>query len=182
MKEYILEVKKIIPQTFCKKIISYFDNNYNDAGTVGSGVNKNIRNCLTRSLLETKSLGEKICLNAVKEKIFHCVDHYKNKHDIDIDKISQLDILRYDANEFKAGYDFHKDFGHKVTERHLSISICLNHEYKGGEFVFKLKDGSHLTIPQNVGDAVIFPSNFMFPHQVNKITQGTRYALIGWVI
>ena len=35
MKEYILEIKKLIPQTFCKKIISYFDNDYEDARTVG---------------------------------------------------------------------------------------------------------------------------------------------------
>ena len=181
MKEYILEVKKIIPQVICKKIISYFDNNYRDAETTGSGINKNIRNCLTRSLLEPKSLGEKICLNAVEEKIFDCVKHYKSQYDVDIEKISQLDILRYDANEFKAGYDFHQDFGSKVTERHLSISICLNNEYEGGEFVFNIPEGYH-TIPQNVGDAVIFPSNFMFPHQVNKVTKGTRYALIGWVI
>tara|TARA_S200002703_G_scaffold120677_1_gene106510 strand:+ start:25 stop:570 length:546 start_codon:yes stop_codon:yes gene_type:complete len=181
MKEYILEVKKIIPQVFCKKIISYFDNNYGDAVTVGSGVNKNIRNCLTRSLLEPKSFGEKICLNAVKEKIFQCVDHYKNDHNINIDKISQLDILRYDTNEHKAGYDFHQDFGHTCSERHLSISICLNNEYEGGEFVFDIPGGRY-KVPQNVGDAVVFPSNFMFPHQVNKITKGTRYALIGWVI
>tara|TARA_E500000318_G_scaffold30468_1_gene30254 strand:- start:1521 stop:2066 length:546 start_codon:yes stop_codon:yes gene_type:complete len=181
MKEYILEVKKIIPQIFCKKIIAYFDNDYKDAETTGSGINKNIRNCLTRSLLEPKSFGEKICLNAVEEKIFQCVDHYKNKNDIHIEKISQLDILKYQANEFKAGYDFHKDFGSKVSERHLSISICLNNEYEGGEFVFDIP-GGHYTVPQNVGDAVIFPSNFMFPHQVNKVTKGTRYALIGWVI
>jgi len=181
MKEYILEVKKIIPQNFCKTIIEYFDNNYGDASTVGIGVNKNIRNCLTRSILQTKSLGEKICSNAVKEKIFQCVDHYKNKHDIHIDKISQLDILRYDANEYKAGYKFHNDFGNNCLERHLSISICLNNEYEGGEFVFNLPSGLH-TVPQNVGDAIIFPSNFMFPHQVNKITKGIRYALIGWVI
>ena len=181
MKEYILEVKKILPQTFCKKVISYFDNNYLDALTVGSGVDKNIRNCMTRSLLITKSLGEKICLNAVQEKIFDCVKHYQNKHDVGIDKISQLDILRYDANEHNAGYDFHRDFGPKVTERHLSISICLNNEYEGGEFVFDIP-GGHYTVPQNVGDAVIFPSNFMFSHQVNKITKGTRYALIAWVI
>ena len=181
MKEYILEVKKIIPQNFCKKIISYFDNNYEDAGTTGQGINKNVRNCLTRTLLETKSLGEKICLNAVKEKIFDCAQHYGNKHKTHIEKISQLDILRYDKNEFKAGYNFHTDFGHKCSERHLSISICLNNEYEGGEFVFDIP-GGHYTIPQNVGDAVIFPSNFMFPHQVNKVTKGTRYALIGWVI
>ena len=181
MKEYILEVKKIIPQTFCKKIISYFDNNYQDAGTVGTGVNKNIRNCLTRSLLDTRSLGEKFCLNAIQEKIFDCVKHYQKKYDVGIEKISQLDLLRYDANEHTAGYNFHKDFGHTCSERHLSISVCLNNEYEGGEFVFDIPGGNY-TVPQNVGDAVIFPSNFMFPHQVNKVTKGTRYALIGWVI
>jgi len=181
MKEYILEVKKILPQTFCKKIISYFDNNYKDAGTTGLGVNKNIRNCLTRSLLDAKSFGEKICSNAVKEKIFQCVDHYKQRNSIHITKISQLDLLRYDANEHEAGYTFHEDFGLDCSQRHLSISICLNNEYQGGEFVFDIPEGTH-TVPQNVGDAIIFPSNFMFPHQVNKVTKGTRYALIGWVI
>jgi len=185
MKEYILEVKKIIPQTFCKKIISYFDEDYFDAGTVGdagSVVDKNIRNCLTKSVLETKTFGESICSNAIKEKIFECVSHYKEKfNNIHISKISQLDLLRYDANEHKAGYKFHEDFGLTCTERHLSISICLNNEYEGGEFVFDIPEGHHV-VPQNVGDAVIFPSNFMFPHQVNKITKGTRYALIGWVI
>tara|TARA_E500000318_G_scaffold1353_3_gene1804 strand:+ start:1163 stop:1723 length:561 start_codon:yes stop_codon:yes gene_type:complete len=185
MKEYILEVKKIIPQTFCEKIISYFDNNYQDAGTAsdtGGLVNKNIRNCLTRSILETKTFGELLCSNAVQQKIFECVHHYKQAFkNIHISKISQLDILKYDANEYKAGYTFHEDFGIWATERHLSISICLNNEYEGGEFVFKLNDGGHFTIPQNTGDAVIFPSNFMFPHQVNKVTKGTRYALIGWV-
>ena len=180
MKEYILEVKKIIPQVVCNKIISYFDNDYDDAATV-QGTDKNVRNCLTRSLLETKSFGQTICANVVKEKIFQCVDHYKKKHKIYIDRISQLDILRYDANEYKAGYSFHEDFGSKVSNRHLSISICLNNKYEGGEFVFDIP-GGHYTVPQNVGDAVIFPSNFMFPHQVNKITKGRRYALIGWVI
>jgi len=146
-----------------------------------SGINKNIRNCVTRSILETKSFGETIISNAVQEKIFECVSHYKKTHSVDIEKISQLDLLRYDTNEHKAGYDFHVDFGHKCTDRHLSISICLNNEYEGGEFVFDLPSGNYV-VPQNLGDAVIFPSNFMFSHQVNKITKGTRYALIGWVV
>ena len=180
MKEYILEVKKIIPQSFCKKIISYFDNNYQDAETFG-GLNKNVRNCLTRNMLESKSLGQKICLNATREKIFESVFHYQSKFGVSISKISQLDLLKYEKNDFKAGYNFHEDFGDSATERHLSISICLNNEYKGGEFVFDFPN-EKMTIPQNVGDAIIFPSNFMFPHQVNKITEGTRYALIAWVI
>jgi len=181
MKDYILEVRKLISPKLCEKIIQYFDKDYNDAGTVGTGIDKNVRNCLTRSLQKPKTFGEKICSNFVKEKIFNCVVHYQKKHHIDIQKISQLDILRYDTNKFKAGYNFHNDFGNNVNERHLSISISLNNKYEGGEFVFDLPDG-HYIIPQNVGDAVIFPSNFMFSHQVNKITKGTRFALIGWVI
>ena len=86
-----------------------------------------------------------------------------------------------DRNESKAGYIFHSDFGPKCTERQLSISICLNNKYDGREFVFDTPEGRY-TIPQNEGDAVIFPSNFMFPHSVNKVTAGTRYALIGWVV
>jgi len=51
----------------------------------------------------------------------------------------------------------------------------------GGEFKFNL-NGVEVQIPQNIGDAIAFPSNFMFPHQVNKILTGTRYAIIGWVV
>ena len=42
-------------------------------------------------------------------------------------------------------------------------------------------NGEKLNYPQNVGDLIIFPSNFMFPHQVNKIKSGTRFALVTWV-
>ena len=160
MKQYIIEVKKIIPPTLCKKIISYFDHDYEDASTTGKGTDKNVRNCVTRSLLDPATFGERVCANFVKEKMFQCVDHYRKNYDLHIQEISQLDILKYEKNEYKAGYTFHQDFGPKCLERHLSISICLNNEYDGGEFVFDLPSG-HYTVPQNIGDAVIFPSNFM---------------------
>ena len=180
MKEYILEVKKLLTPSFCEKIISYHDNNLEEAQIV-SGINKNTRNCLTKHLHEPKSLGEKILLNAIKEKIFDCVNVYKEKFFINITSLSQIDFLKYETNDFDAGYKFHCDYGINSMQRHLSISICLNNNYRGGEFVFQLPSSDQFVIPQNEGDALIFPSNFMFPHQVNKITSGTRYALIGWV-
>ena len=71
--------------------------------------------------------------------------------------------------------------GISVSERQISVSICLNNDFEGGEFVFDFKDEKY-QFPQNVGDAVVFPSNFMFPHQVNQVTQGTRYAIVAWLI
>jgi predicted 2-oxoglutarate/Fe(II)-dependent dioxygenase YbiX len=180
MREYILDIKKLIPNNVCKKTISYFDNKFEDAKTV-AGLNKKTRNCMTRSLLEPSTFGEKLMLNYLKSKIFSAAEIYKDKFPyLAFEKISQLDILKYENNEHNVGYKFHKDFGTKTNERHISISICLNNEFEGGEFVFDIEP--QLQLPQNVGDAVIFPSNFMFPHQVNPITSGTRYALIAWVI
>ena len=97
-------------------------------------------------------------------------------------RISQLDLLKYETNENKVAYKFHKDFAPGTTETHLSISLNLNDSFEGGEFLFDLGNDSYEQYIQGTGDAIIFASNFMFSHQVNKITKGTRYAIIGWVI
>jgi predicted 2-oxoglutarate/Fe(II)-dependent dioxygenase YbiX len=30
------------------------------------------------------------------------------------------------------------------------------------------------------GDILLFPSNFMFPHEVKEITKGIRYSFVSW--
>jgi len=57
----------------------------------------------------------------------------------------------------------------------LSILGILNENYKGGEFIV-----CNHKVVLNTGDIIIFPSNFMFPHEVKPITQGTRYSFITW--
>ena len=32
-----------------------------------------------------------------------------------------------------------------------------------------------------VGDLLIFPSNFLYPHKVNMVTEGTRHSFVSWV-
>ena len=31
------------------------------------------------------------------------------------------------------------------------------------------------------GSVLIFPSNFMYPHEVESITKGSRYSFVSWV-
>jgi len=181
VKDKILEVRKAIPEKICKKIISYYNYQFEDAKIV-TGVDKRIRNCQLQNILEPKTFGEKIITNYIKSKIFQITEAYKQKNPyLDINKISQLDILKYEHNSYDAGYKYHTDFDVTAQARHISISITLNSDFEGGEFIFDF-DENIVQYPQNVGDALLFPSNFLFPHQVNKITKGTRYALIAWVI
>jgi len=58
----------------------------------------------------------------------------------------------------------------------LSIVGVLNDDYKGGEFIMWEKE--KIELPQ--GSVMIFPSNFMYPHKVDPVTQGTRYSYVSW--
>ena len=59
----------------------------------------------------------------------------------------------------------------------LSVLGVFNDDYKGGEFMI-LND---YEINLMAGDIIIFPSNFMYPHYVKPVTEGTRYSYISWV-
>jgi predicted 2-oxoglutarate/Fe(II)-dependent dioxygenase YbiX len=59
----------------------------------------------------------------------------------------------------------------------LSVLGILNEDYKGGKFIM-FEDQE---IKFKAGDLLIFPSNFLYPHEVEPVTKGTRYSFISWV-
>ena len=77
-------------------------------------------------------------------------------------------------------YAEHDDdgYGEETGSRTLTVSICLNEEYEGGEFTF-FNESKIISFQK--GDVLVFPSSFMFPHGVKKITNGTRYQLLTWL-
>ena len=46
---------------------------------------------------------------------------------------------------------------------------------------FILCDGEFEKKP-NHGSCVVFPSNFMYPHEVKEVTKGTRYSVMTWIL
>ena len=64
-----------------------------------------------------------------------------------------------------------------LQPRTLSCSLILNDDYDGGDFSFF--NGEHI-IPKKTGDAVVFPSNFCFPHSVTPVTSGDRHSVVTW--
>ena len=61
--------------------------------------------------------------------------------------------------------------------RTVSCSIILNDDFEGGEFGFFSR--AHIIKPSK-GDVIMFPSNFLYRHQVLPVTKGTRYSIITW--
>lgn len=58
----------------------------------------------------------------------------------------------------------------------MTALALLNDEYKGGELIF-FEDTE---VKMEPGDIVIFPSNFLYPHKVQEVTEGVRYSLASW--
>ena len=58
----------------------------------------------------------------------------------------------------------------------LSCLLYLNDDYEGGEFV--VADQEYKTTK---GSIIFFPSSFMYPHMVKKVTKGERWSCAGWL-
>jgi PKHD-type hydroxylase len=102
-------------------------------------------------------------------------EYYK----FDIDLIQNLQFTEYTSEgDF---YGKHLDMGEYETRpRKISFSIQLSkeEEYTGGDLRFYYSDTA-IVADKEMGTMTSFPSYIL--HEVLPVTEGTRYALVGWV-
>jgi len=101
-------------------------------------------------------------------------------------KVEPMIFTRFRLNWYGVGGfmrnhidSIHHSHGQKYGYPHITALGFLNDEYEGGEF--SLCDGEMVLQP-NVGDIVVFPSNFMYPHEVKKVTSGDRFTCMTWIM
>ena len=58
----------------------------------------------------------------------------------------------------------------------LTLVGALNDDYEGGEFV--LFGDQKVALP--TGSIAVFPSNFLYPHEVKPVKSGVRYSFVSW--
>jgi len=93
---------------------------------------------------------------------------------------SGLKFMRYSPNQTMKNHcdHIHSLFdGERKGVPILSIIGVLNDDYEGGELIM-FEDKK---IDTKAGDLLIFPSNFLYPHQIAPVTKGARYSYVSWV-
>ncbi len=144
-----------------------------------TGFNPEIRKCdeilisdpatIAKNTQPRKNIDDIFC-NAVK----NCYENYSARYGTLVREDTGYILLKYKMGDF---YKQHID--HFIQDpRTLSISIGLNDDYSGGEFSFWNGDVA-FKLPK--GAAVVFPSNFMYPHGVNQVTSGERFSMVTWL-
>ena len=94
-------------------------------------------------------------------------------------RINQIDLLKYTTG---GKYLYHTDAS-DLNTRSLSVIINLNEGYDGGDLVFahQYLNEEMKRVSLKKGSIVAFPSNFLYPHMIEPITEGTRYSIVAWL-
>ena len=87
-----------------------------------------------------------------------------------------IEILRYSEGQ---EYKFHHDTGKVIKEkeyfRHISVILYLKTATMGGGTSF-----IHSTLKPFAGQAIIFPSNWCYPHAGEPVKEGVKKVAVTW--
>jgi predicted 2-oxoglutarate/Fe(II)-dependent dioxygenase YbiX len=181
--EYCITVKKVMKQPLIKLINEEIYQSVETwgNGSIASGEDLNVRSVKVQGFEEEDigaSVSRRIIYNDLKRFTSTLNQEYQDKVcNFYSSNKNYFQFLYYDS-KMKAHYEYHCDH-FKENPRVLTILVGLNpaEEYVGGElFVQNQEEGIKL----DRGDAVVFPSNFMYPHRVSPVTKGQRKVLVIW--
>jgi predicted 2-oxoglutarate/Fe(II)-dependent dioxygenase YbiX len=184
ISDYIVVFEDVMTHALCDAILEEFSNEEEwvktTIGSIGN-VDASIRSAET-IVISYPHIIEK------NKKVRHKLDKYvfvsaglaikKYNEKFPLAKIEEdsgYELLRYKEGQF---YTQHTD-SFKARPRAVSCSFALNDNYEGGEWGFFDRE---MVIKAPKGSAVLFPSNFMYPHEIMPVTKGTRYSVITWFI
>ena len=180
LEEGIIVLDSFIDPNLCLIFKEYADKMCTEKRSTLGNAGHNFRDvrgyCLGSTLVS-----DKILFQNVHNEIYKAYFHYKIKFPrIETTRLSQVEFLKYEKNQ---KYDYHVDgFGEKIP-RTLSLILNLNEGYKGGDLVFayqNLKEEMK-RVKLKKGSIVMFPSNYLYPHRIEPIIEGTRYSIVSWL-
>lgn len=181
--DYITVFENVLNNNLCDSVIEEFSNEEEWKKTViGNGqVNENVRTAETVIISYPHVIEKNLTArNKLDQSIFEsanlAITKYNEKFPFaKIEEDSGYELLRYKEGQF---YIQHTD-SFKARPRAVSCSFALNDDYEGGEFTFFDRELKY-KLPK--GSAIMFPSNFMYPHEIMPVTRGVRYSIITWFV
>ena len=179
MEEYIGYYEEIVPHVLCDNIINYGFNFHPSTYSNHKGRTKTSEERVLMDEVWIKN--GNLYYNDVKAAFEYTTKKYAERFPstFSVQHITDFRLNRYSKNGFMSSHcdNIHHSHGQQYGYPQVSVLLFLNDDYKGGEFVVADK-----TYYPTKGSGIIFPSNFMFPHEVKLVTEGTRWSIVAWLM
>ena len=179
---WISQYNDILDKDTCKMLIDYdwdwqpstFSNNKGTAEKSEERVLMDQVWCVEKdepySILK-KSVIKVMNMYAKEHKRFSCIHH------------TDFRINKYGVDGFMSKHcdNIHHSHGQKYGYPQATVLFFLNNdEYEGGELV--IGEDEKIKYKPLTGSVFVFPSSFMFPHEVKKVTKGERVSIVSWLM
>ena len=180
MLNYIGHYENILEKKVCDDLIEYTNKMQLKPSTYSSTTGK-IKNSKERVKMDDVWFKEgEPYFKEIFNGFSDVIKNYQREHeDCRIQKHCGFRLNKYSEGGFMSRHidNIHHSHGQEYGYPQVSALLFLNDNYKGGQLKI-----SNITYNTKKGSAIIFPSNFMFPHEVNLITEGTRYSIVTWLM
>jgi Rps23 Pro-64 3,4-dihydroxylase Tpa1-like proline 4-hydroxylase len=177
LKDYIVVMDNLMPPPVADMVLAEYKNcdDWIPAVTAGGKTDlerqcSNIGISFSNIIQKNKETREKI-----DKTLFFIAAQAIKEYKIKFSKCIVEQDSGYEEGQF---YTTHTD-SFKDRPRAVSCSFVLNDDYGGGEFAFFDRE---LTYKLKKGSCIMFPSNFMYPHEIMPVTSGTRYSIVTWFV
>lgn len=110
----------------------------------------------------------------IREDFSYMADWFSNWNGYTFSRINKYDPntrMRIHCDHITKVFD-----GNRKGIPTLTVLGSLNEGYEGGEFMLC---GEKIEL--KTGDVIVFPSNFLYPHEVKPVNSGVRYSFVSWV-
>ena len=188
IEHYIFHKEHFLDEEYCKNCIKELDKNtwnkhewYNNNTNASQSIQQNEPDFIFQSLFSDKvaKINEFI-IQKLHPILSEYIQYFKFNWFNDWEGYSSLKFIRYYPDQMMRK---HCDHIHALFDGERkgipipSIIGILNDNYEGGELIM-LEDKK---IDTKQGDLLIFPSNFLYPHEITPVTKGARYSYISWM-
>ena len=181
MRKWIGYYQNIVSDSLCDKLINYSDNQKTlKPSTYSTSSGKSERSNQRVKMDDCWFRNCETYYNDIKNCFMTVIKKYREKHeDFVCQRHTDFRMNKYSEGGFMSRHvdNIHHSHGQEYGYPQASALLFLNDDYEGGHFHI-----SGLRYETKKGSAIIFPSNFMFPHEVNLITKGTRYSIVTWLM
>ena len=182
IKDYIVVMNNIMPSSIIEAVLTeYKDSNDWLEAEIKNGMDINIRNCQvigisSAPIIQKNEEQRKKIDSLLFPIVSQALQEYGRKFEHFIpEEDTGYELLKYEEGGF---YKQHTD-AFKLRPRAVACSFALNDDFEGGEFAFFDRE---LIYKLKKGSCLLFPSNFVYPHEIMPVTKGTRYSIITWFV
>ena len=181
MKKWIGYYQNIISDALCNEIINYSENQKPlQPSTYSTSSGKSNRSEERVKMDDGWFRDGEQYYEDIKYYFMSALKLYRKTHpDCVCQRHTDFRLNKYSKGGFMSRHvdNIHHSHGQEYGFPQASVLLFLNDNFEGGDFII-----SDITYKTKKGSAIVFPSNFMFPHEVKLVKKGTRYSIISWLM